>query len=227
MLDSGVVPGCKKSLAMQPYSTAASLVRLFSSNSRLELCYRRIDAGAAGSARPAEGHAMPGRSLLSQLSALAGGREDRSGFAVAHSSERTPGGGSALLRWVLSQPPLRFHLRSPEAATRDPRGSDRLPSARRAGCRTGVSIDYHDPRPRTGAGPRTRGVISRALGNRNRPGRIENPSARCADCVAQQDARVSRAGVLRTADGSFCHSWLDARSGAAGQSRSGPALVYP
>src|SRR3982750_1081621 len=37
MLDSGVVPGCEKSLAMQPYSTAASLVRLFSSNSRLEL----------------------------------------------------------------------------------------------------------------------------------------------------------------------------------------------
>src|SRR3982750_2498419 len=37
MLDSGVVPGCEKSLAMPPYSTAASLVRLFSSNSRLEL----------------------------------------------------------------------------------------------------------------------------------------------------------------------------------------------
>src|SRR3982751_3897896 len=36
MLDSGVVPGCEKSLAMQPYSTAASLVRIFFSNSRLE-----------------------------------------------------------------------------------------------------------------------------------------------------------------------------------------------
>src|SRR3954470_18697556 len=40
MLDIGVVPpGRRKSLAMQPYSTAASLVRLFSSNSRLELTY--------------------------------------------------------------------------------------------------------------------------------------------------------------------------------------------
>jgi len=32
------------------------------------------------------------------------------------------------------------------------------------------------------------------MGNRNRSGRVKNPLARCADCVAQQDAGLGPAG---------------------------------
>ena len=72
-------------------------------------------------------------------------------------------------------------------------------------------------RSRAGAGQGIGGPLSRALGDRNHPGRIEDPSARRSDCIAQQDARTGPAGVLRSADGAFCHPRPDARSRPEGR----------
>ena len=86
-----------------------------------------------------------------------------------------------------------------------------------AGCRTDLPADHHHPGSQAGAGQRTGRPVSRAMGDRNHPGRVENSFARRPDRAAQQDAGTGPAGVLRSADGAFCHSRPDARSRVEGR----------
>ena len=61
---------------------------------------------------------------------------------------------------------------------------------------------------------RTGGAVPRALGDRNRVRRTQDPPARRQDRPAQQDARSGPAGVLRAHDGPLRHPRPDARSRA-------------
>ena len=75
-------------------------------------------------------------------------------------------------------------------AAQDQRGAGtrrRLLPGRRRRCRTDLPARHHHSRSRQGARPRIGGPLSRALGNRDRAGRTQDPSARRQDRLAQQD----------------------------------------
>ena len=69
------------------------------------------------------------------------------------------------------------------------------------------------------------GSLSRALGDRNRIRRTQDPPARRPDRAAQQNPRSGAPGVLRSADGPLRHPRSDARSRSQGRRRPRPALV--
>src|SRR6202012_3213678 len=101
----------------------------------------------------------------------------------------------------------------------------RVPSGRRGWSRTLVSADHHHPRSRSRPGARIGGAPSRALGNRDRSRRTEDPSARRPHRAAQQNPGSRAAGVLRADPGAFRGPRLDARGRVAGRRRSRSALV--
>jgi hypothetical protein len=96
-----------------------------------------------------------------------------------------------------------------------------------SGCRAYLSFDHHHPGSQTGSRQRIGRALSRALGDRNRFGRVEDSFARSPDRAAEQDAGTRETGILRSADGALCDSRPDARSGLAGRRRSGPPIVSP
>ena len=101
---------------------------------------------------------------------------------------------------------------------------DRVPAGRGAGRRTPLSPGDHDPRSEPGTGPGIGGALSRALGNRDRPGRTEDPPAGSQNRVAEQDTGPGPTRILRAVAGPFCPAQLDAGSGFERGRRPRPAF---
>ena len=80
-------------------------------------------------------------------------------------------------------------------------------------------------RPHTSSGGRTSGFVPPTLGDRDGVRCTQDPSARGADRIAEQDTGIGQAGVLWFADGAFCGARVDARSGAQSRRGSGSAVL--
>src|SRR3954466_3933242 len=101
----------------------------------------------------------------------------------------------------------------------------RVPLGGRGRGRAAVPAGDDDPRPGRGARDGAGGPVPRAVGDRGRAGRAEDPPARRADGPAQQDAGLGPAGVLGAAAGALRGARADARGGAARRRGPRPALL--
>jgi len=106
----------------------------------------------------------------------------------------------------------RLSLRegSPAPDQRRDGTGNRISAGGRCGVRIDLSITDDDLGPGRGAGTGTGRSLSRALGNRNHAGRVEDPPARSPNCAAQPDAGTGSARVLGLPARPLCDPWSDA-----------------
>src|SRR3954452_9763065 len=188
----------------------------------------RLDApGPRRADRTPARHAVPGRPAVLRPRALAGGRRHRRRPAVA--GEARPAGAARDAAHRRLVPGDRLPEREGPAAPgqRRPGAGGRVPAGGRGRRRAALPAGDDRPGSWRRAGRRAGRAVPRAVGDRGRAGRAEDPPARGAGGPAQQDPGAGTPGVPGPAAGPLRRPRADARGRLAGRRGPGPAVLPP